>query len=177
MLTVAGGVPTWAAPAGGGKVLQVVNYVLATTATLNSASYVTTGVEATITPTLNTSKILVIAQLSGNGSVSSANNAFFLSLFKDTTNLANPTSPSNRRAGFSQWFKTYGSSSGQGSMMFMWNFSFLDSPATTSATTYSVRFAGETSNPVFEVNRGSDDGDAAYIGRATSNITLLEIGA
>jgi len=177
VLTVASGVPSWASPAGGGKVLQVVNYVLATTATLNSGSYVTTGVEATITPTLNTSKILVIAQLSGNGSVSSANNSFFLSLFKNSTNLANPTSPGSRTPAFCQWFKTYGAATGQDSMMFMWNFSFLDSPATTSATTYSVKYAGESSNPIFEVNRTSSDTNAGYLPRATSNITLLEIGA
>ncbi len=51
VLTVAGGVPTWAAPAGGGKVLQVVqSAIMASSNSSSSSTYVDTGLSATITP-------------------------------------------------------------------------------------------------------------------------------
>ena len=50
----------WAAPAGGGKVLQVVSAVYSTSTGITTTSYADTGLSATFTPTLNTSKILVL---------------------------------------------------------------------------------------------------------------------
>ena len=60
VLTVAGGVPTWAAPAGGGKVLQVVSTTYATNTTIASTYLTDTGLSLSITPTSATSKILVL---------------------------------------------------------------------------------------------------------------------
>ena len=65
VLTVAGGVPTWATPAGGGgKVLQVVEGILTGNVGSASATFADTGLTVTITPTLATSKVLVIASCS-----------------------------------------------------------------------------------------------------------------
>ena len=60
VLTVAGGVPSWATPATGGKVLQVVSATTSTPVSNNTVTPADTGLTATITPTLATSKILVI---------------------------------------------------------------------------------------------------------------------
>ena len=60
------GVPT----GGGGGIIQTVTAVKTDTASTNSTSFVDTGLEATITPTSSTSKILIIccANFSGNDS-------------------------------------------------------------------------------------------------------------
>ena len=59
VLTVAGGVPSWATPAGGGggKLLQLVHATYSTPVNVASTTYTDTGLSATNTPTVNTSKI------------------------------------------------------------------------------------------------------------------------
>lgn len=52
---------------------------------------------------------------------------------------------------------------------------YLDSPATTSATTYKVQ--GLTNTGTFYVNRSANDNDASYSVRSVSSITVMEIGA
>jgi len=52
--------------------------------------------------------------------------------------------------------------------------SFLDSPATTSATTYKIQVRGNTANTV-AVNRSTTDTNATEFGRAVSTITVMEV--
>ena len=53
---------------------------------------------------------------------------------------------------------------------------YLDSPATTSALTYSVSVAHDSgSSRTIYLNRGSNDNDFAYVPRSISTITLSEI--
>ena len=53
----------------------------------------------------------------------------------------------------------------------------LDSPSTTSATTYKVQIGSQGSITKY-VNRGGWDNDVSYaIGRTASTITVMEIGA
>ena len=60
VLTGAGGVPSWATPAGGGgKVLQVVYATNASSKSVTSTTYTDTNLTASITPTSATSTILV----------------------------------------------------------------------------------------------------------------------
>ena len=51
--------------------------------------------------------------------------------------------------------------------------SILDSPATTSATTYKIQIGGSDTNGVTYLNRSSSDGSDAA--RGMSTITLMEI--
>jgi hypothetical protein len=53
---------------------------------------------------------------------------------------------------------------------------FLDSPATTSATTYKVQ-GRNTLAGTFYVNRTKTDTDSAAFGRTASTITVMEISA
>ena len=65
VLTVAGGVPTWAAAGGGGKVLQVVMGNTTTSAYTNTNTFIDTNLTATITPTSASSKVLVLVSQNG----------------------------------------------------------------------------------------------------------------
>ena len=56
------------------------------------------------------------------------------------------------------------------------NAQYLDSPATTSATTYKVQFTNTTYvNAVTHVNRSTADANENYGPRGISTITLTEI--
>lgn len=145
----------WAAPAGGGKVLQVVSTTYGTEVTTTSSTFVDTGLSLAITPTLSTSKVLVIisqhlaaAGTSGDGIIG------FTALRGATTLFANT---------YGVLFNMGSTNLGGGN----WGYTYLDSPATTSATTYKTQF-----------RRVSASGNqTAQFGSATSTITLLEIGA
>ena len=53
------------------------------------------------------------------------------------------------------------------------SFQFVDSPATTSSTTYKIQFITDTATTY--INRTSSDVDALYTGRSQSTITVMEI--
>jgi hypothetical protein len=58
-------------------------------------------------------------------------------------------------------------------MSFM-GINFLDSPATTSATTYKIQVRGNVASTV-AVNRSVNDADAATSARTASSITVMEV--
>ena len=156
VLTVAGGVPTWAAAAAGGKVLQVVSASYSTSTSSSSASYIDTGLTATITPTLATSKILVLlAQNGAYKDVGATTGAIGLKLLRAGSDIAQITTNGLYT---DTNMMLYGSS---------YALTYLDSPATTSATIYKTQF-----------QRTSGLGNATVqINSSVSTITLLEIGA
>jgi hypothetical protein len=156
VLTVAGGIPSWANAAGGGKVLQVVFGSYATQVNNSSQNYADTGLTATITPTLNTSKVLVLGVINGvirvgGGSGGSVGTKWY----RGATEIA-----------FSSYYATYTATSTTLDIGGV-SINYLDSPATTSATTYKAQFASI--------------GNAAYVGvqdgSVLSTIVLMEIGA
>jgi len=157
VLTVAGGVPTWAAPAGGGKLLQVVTATTSTAVTIASATMTDSGITATITPTLNTSKIYVIISVSVTFGSSSVDVYVNGALKRGATTVLDMTG-SNFLASDNGVYRRD-----------MNSVTYVDSPATTSATTY--KFQGAVSSTasgrqvIFQPASG------------TSVITLLEIGA
>jgi hypothetical protein len=111
-----------------GSVLQVVQAVYATAVSTTSGSYVTTGATASITPTSATSKILV--SVSGTGGNSTSNWIWVTVYRNNTTNIS--TSGSGNPAGF------YNNNSSD--YLQTLSFQILDSPATTSSTSYTVYF-------------------------------------
>jgi hypothetical protein len=140
-----------------GSVLQVVNLNLTTASTTNSSSWVTSGLTLSITPKFSTSKIFIIANF-GIYMANQQSNIMSCSLFRGATNLGNTDS------GMLDLYPnstTNAGTSGGG------NLSYVDSPATTSATTYAV-YLKSGGTTVF--------GIGGYNGRnTTSNITLMEI--
>ena len=143
----------WAAPAGGGKVLQVVNATTATTVTSSTSTFVDTNLTATITPSATTSKILVL--VSQSGMAAAADRGAGLQLLRGATILLTNNyaiETTNQTAG------PIGASV---------SLCYLDSPSTTSATTYKTQVASSTNQASVNAQRNGQ----------TSMITLLEIGA
>jgi len=140
---------------GGGKVLQVVYSRTETSVSTTSSTFTDSNLSATITPTSASSKILVlITQMTHkNGSTQ---DQMAIRLVKDTTILIKwATELLHDNNGLSH--------NGQSS-----SYNYLDTPSTTSSTTYKTTFAVRQSN-------GSTL-TCQYAG-ASSSMTLIEIGA
>jgi len=137
-----------------GKVLQVVN-ATTTTETVNSTNtYTDTGITATITPSSTTSKILVHVCAAGVGKAN--NNTWAqLKLLRNTTDLI----VFEQRGGYTG--DTVTNKIGTCAC------TYLDSPSTTSATTYKVQMMSGGNSNYAQV------GDS----NPSSTITLTEISA
>jgi hypothetical protein len=158
VLTVSGGVPSWATPAGGGKVLQVVQGTTTTSTAIATATYTDTTITATITPSANTSKVLILISAEHYLYRASGANEFAQSarIMRGATAIL-----TNGNASL------IGAENVNGKALANQNsWVYLDSPATTSSTTYKLQAKTDgTTSVTYQV--GSD----------TSVITLLEIGA
>jgi len=153
--------PEWKTPAGGGgKVLQVVQDTLEVNYSTASATYNDTGLTVTITPTLATSKIMIIsyARVSITSTGSKTGNYGSMRLVVGAT----PTVLQEQSIGMGVMATT-----SDPEFYINVNFSLLHSPATTSATTYKIQ--GKTGN----------NSNTAITGNGTSinSIVVMEIGA
>jgi hypothetical protein len=139
-----------------GSVLQVVSATYSTETTNSTTTYADTGLSASITPTSSSSKILVLVTIAGCQKTSgSSSNGLDLKLLRGSTDLITFTR-------FGGWTGTalnltFGNNSTE----------YLDSPATTSSTTYKVQFRNETGSALVKVQDTS----------STSTMVLLEIAA
>jgi hypothetical protein len=166
--SLASGVPTRAQlPAG--SVLQVVQTVKTDTFSTASTSFVDiTGLSVTITPTSSSNKILVICNLQiqtvGTATVGCR-------LVRDSTAIfIGDAAGSRPRASAVTNGNSNFNWAGQSSM------TFLDSPATTSATTYKVQMYEGQGNTGY-VGRTSQDNNSNDGGRVPCQITVMEIAA
>lgn len=138
-------------PAGtGGKVLQVVTATDSAGLSSSSSTYVDTGLTASITPSSTSNKILVVATMGTFGADAASPQGATIRLVRGSTELmysaglgAHPTITYIYTAGPS--------------------FSYLDSPSTTSSTTYKTQFKSD-SGTNYVVDNGS-----------IASIVLLEI--
>ncbi len=144
--------PSWG-DASGGKVLQVVSAVKTSESSTTSSSYVSTGLSASITPSATSSKIFILT--SNPVYQNSASQWIQNTIYKGSSNL------SSGGDGFAG-ARNNGSSIGCSLVC-----SFLDSPSTTSSTTYTL---------YHKVEGGGGTGYAA-INNWNAVITLMEIGA
>jgi hypothetical protein len=153
----------WAAPAGGGKVLQVVSATSSTETLIASTSVTDSGLSLSITPTLATSKILVlVTQTLKLTRVNNEQGAGII-LYRGLTGIYDVNN--GGYSGLSYYFPPVTTSEFNALL----NISYLDSPATTSATTYKT--AGRA---LVTSNSGSIIFQA---GSKPSSIILMEIGA
>lgn len=147
----------WAAAAGGGKVLQVVTATTTTSTTVATGNFTDTTLTASITPTSATSTILVLISQRYYASRDTRNHDMELRLFRGATQL------------LEQYYQmdTNGSTtSARGSFT---STMYVDSPATTSSTTYKTQGRmSTTANSAQVIYQHSSQ---------PSIITLLEIGA
>jgi hypothetical protein len=159
-----------------GSVLQVLSTTKTDTTSFTSTStnsYVDiTGMSVTITPTSATSKILVMYSI---GVSQSTDATIHIRLLRDSTSIDQGVAASNRLGDSTIWRPNSS----------QYNFdigplsnSFLDSPSTTSATTYKLAATlGASYSGTFYLNRSWSDADADFAGRVASTITVMEIAA
>jgi hypothetical protein len=137
------------------RILQVVEGSTTTETTTSSTTHADTTLTATITPTSASSKVLVYVShpscFKGNGNSS---NSINFRLIRTSTNIYT----------FNSFLGYTGSAS---EMYFSASAFYLDSPATTSATTYKTQFANEVAASQVKVQQNS----------IASRILLLEISA
>ena len=156
----------WAVPSDNGKVLQVVSTTKTDTFTTTSTSYTDiTGMSASITPSSASNKILVLVEING-GALDQA----YIKLVRGATDIDVGTSVGSRTAGSGSDFYNIGVS---GTIRNN-HLSFLDSPSTTSSTTYKIQ-GRIISATTFAINRSTNDADNSNLSRTASNITLMEI--
>ena len=156
----------WAAPASGGKVLQVVHASTSTQVSNSTNVYADTTLTATITPSAATSKVLVLVTHNSNYKSTGAggnNNAIAIRLLRGATDIG-------KTGGVN--FITPGATPLIESVLSSAAFNVLDAPNTTSATTYKTQFLALNNGAAVAVqNSFGGNWDCA------SFITLLEIGA
>ena len=159
-----------------GTVLQVVQAIKTDVFTANTTTFVDiTGLSVSITPTSASNKILVLISLY-NGSTNSNEYYTKFNLVRDATNLAQSTGAGagQRNSTFSTSVNT-GATGGAQYMLVAGNYTYLDSPATTSSVTYKVQASGVTSYTSVVINRAGVSNANDYNAFATSTITVMEI--
>ena len=138
-----------------GSVLQVVSAVFSSSATTTSSSFTASGMSASITPSSSSSKVFIVVAIAGSQTTSNGGGIF--TIYRGATNIGNATD------GFTYLYSnaTFGNP-----LRIPTNMTFLDSPATTSSTTYEVYFKTNTVGTVGINNQSTN-----------STITLMEIAA
>lgn len=151
-------------------ILQVVQTVKTDAFTTSSSSYTeVTGLSATITPASDTNKVLVMVQLTINWNPAGANGTNWRLTGGNTSGYIGDAASNRERAVFGGQASTV-----QRGDMAPYSIVYLDSPATTSATTYGVEVKTGLSA---HVNTSYNDTDNANFSRGASSITLLEVAA
>jgi hypothetical protein len=142
-----------------GASLQVVQDVYSTYTQITSNSYVDTGISQAITPSNSSNKVLIIASIQcANGTGVNANETGF-QLVRGSTSIRV----------FERPIFAYNQSGDNISIDANISLVFLDSPSTTSETTYKVQ-ARENSSGTMRINdHFSGDGNGC------STLTLVEI--
>jgi hypothetical protein len=152
------------------RVLQVVSTAKTDTFSTTSTSFTDiTGLSATITPSSTSSLVLIVVSMSGGSTATGlfANTA----LLRGATQIALGDAAGTRNRAFSSAYTT------DTALIQNLGGVFLDSPATTSATTYKMQI--RTNNGSFSavVGRTGADSDSAQFPRIPSTITVMEISA
>jgi len=149
----AGAVPSFQAAAAGGKILQVLTDTTTTQVSITGTAQTATGLSLAITPSATSSKIAIFANISSIVKYGGDTNVN-LNLTRGGSGI------SNFGAALGDDGNSYYSSvAGQG-------VSYLDSPNTTSATTYAVTFGKGNSSGTARVQQSS----------GMSTMIVMEIG-
>ena len=134
---------------GGGKIMQVIQKVYSTQLSTSSATYVPSGLKTSITPSSTSSKILVIAKISGFYNSNNGESGGAIALFREGASILDEGSD------------IYGSNSG---MKVDAGINFLDSPSSTSSVNYEIRF-----------RRGWGSAQVCHDNNVPSTMILMEV--
>ena len=163
------GTLSFAAP---GKILQVVSTTKTDTfSTTNTAYTDVTDLSVSITPASTSNKILIFGHIDFGAS---ADVLVVVQIVRGSTAIGIADAAGSRRqSSVGRYLGT--ATTGSGTHVAV-PFSHLDSPNTTSATTYKIQISSNAAGTL-TVNRDSSDGDNGNIFRATSTITAMEVAA
>ena len=139
--------------AAAGNVIQVTTATSTSAFSTSSGSFVTTGFSASITPKFSTSKVLVM--FSVFNMVQNGNQAPAVTIYRGATSLD--------AVGFAQVYAATPATvtTGAGSGV------YLDSPATTSSTAYTLYFRNQNNNGTVTLNQST----------GMMSIVLMEVAA
>jgi len=150
-----------------GSVLQVLQTTKTDAFSTTSTSYVDlTGLSISITPSSTSSKILVFYNIDAGTAGDVAHG--YLTLIRGSTEIFKADTASNRRSATS--VINTGTQTSQ-----MHSTSYLDSPSTTSATTYKVQILSSNGSAIYVNRSGRDLDSLTNDGRTVSSITVMEI--
>jgi hypothetical protein len=138
-----------------GTILQVVNATYSTQVSTSGSTFIDSGLTASITPKFSTSKILVIVD-QNSVSKDTGNTGVNVILLRNSTQLGG-------YFGFVAGYTNSAAANNIGTV----GVSYLDSPATTSSTTYKTQFSSNNAVANATVQQFN----------AMSTITLMEIQA
>ena len=155
-----------------GNILQVVQTVKTDTFSASHGSTVDiTGLSVSITPSSSSNKVLVTYDTN----VSMANGSYHAHIFlvRGSTKIFLGDAEGSRTRASN--FVISGNDGNGGIYYYPVHGEFLDSPATTSATTYKIQLLGQ--NNTMYVNSTQYDSDASGVNRIVSQITVKEVAA
>jgi hypothetical protein len=158
-----------------GGILQVVSTTKTNTFSVTTQTFTDiTGLSASITPKLASSKILVLLDTK-LGNQDASGSVVHLRLMRDSTEISVGDAAGDR-------IRTSLTTQTRGitpNVMLSGVVNFFDSPNTTSSITYKaqIRSGGGPGPRTLYVNRSSEDVDGIDNGRAASSITLMEVAS
>ena len=160
---------SWVADSSG-KILQVLQATKTDTQSSTTNDFVdVTGLSIAITPAATSSKILVFANVLCIGTVGAT--AAFSRVVRDSTAIAIADADGSRtRASAMGYAPDTGDVRHHSTV-------WLDSPSTTSATTYKIQFMMASAGSTAYINRFAATTDSAAYGRGVSSITVMEVSA
>ena len=152
-----------------GKILQVVTATKTDTFVTSTADTFVdvTGLSVAITPSATSSKIFIKVDTQMSGT-----ELFFFRLMRDSTAICIGDDGGVNRVRCTVGGDIQSANNDKIAAMSM---NFVDSPSTTSATTYKLQARIYASGRSASINRTIADADAAYTGRGASTITFMEI--
>jgi hypothetical protein len=143
----------WAAAAAGGKILQVVQSTYSTEVTSSSGTFADTGLSASITPSSTSNKVLVFVYNNWEKSSANGDNGLKYKLVRGSTDI------------FTSYIFGYTSTTLR--LLGTYSAQYLDSPSTTSSTTYKLQFNNFVNSSAVITQNGS----------STAVMILMEVGA
>lgn len=153
-----------------GSIVQTVQGVLADPVVFaTSSSWTAIGLSASITPKFINSKILISIHIGVGGNGGTSYDAAF-GLFRDSTQIALPNGYGNKAPSIMPFTQR---SDSLYEMSTVSN-SYMDSPGTVSAITYSIKAYATNTNTHY-INRTGSDADNGGDNRMISTITLMEV--
>ena len=158
-----------------GKILQVVqtHYSDRVSASISSGGeWAPSQLNTAITPSATTSKVLITAKVAVGCDIGQRN--IYMSCYRGSTQIAQGDASGNNIIRMSSSAYMHFNNTVADIV-----FQFLDSPSTTSSTTYSFRFLhSQTASMNLYINRpGSGVADRVQDAYTSSNVTLQEVAA